>query len=228
MAGGVRPAAGHGPVVQLEMAGKSAAPVLVALLGQHDLVDEPAAEGIGGGQPRHFDAAEPLLQRLEQGHEVPHGEDMVFHEQAQRLQPVDFPVNGMVQQCGPQRREPFLNDVQAIHRGFLFPFLWRAARLCLFLECGAFPPLSFLRFQQENERKKRKTKRRQSAALQMRSHSMGDLVPAGGRWPAAINTIRFGSMYFLATACTSSGVTAATPLRKSSMNVVRPSLFRWM
>ena len=80
----------------------NAAPsVLVAFLGQHDLVDEPAAERISGGQPRDFDAAEPPLQGLEQGHEIPHGEDVVFHEQTQRIQPVDFLVNGMVQQVRP-------------------------------------------------------------------------------------------------------------------------------
>jgi hypothetical protein len=44
---------------------------------------------------------------------------MVFHEQAQRVQPVDFSVNGMVQQCGLERREAFLNLLQSIHRGFL-------------------------------------------------------------------------------------------------------------
>ena len=80
------------------MADEPSLAVLVALLGQYNLVDEPGAAGVGNGQPRHFDAAELPLERFEQGHEVPDGEDMVFHEQVQRLQAVDFPVNGMVQQ----------------------------------------------------------------------------------------------------------------------------------
>jgi hypothetical protein len=86
------------------MTGKSASSVLVALLGQHNLVDEPTAEGISGRQPRDFDTAEAALQGLEQGHEIPHGEDVVFHEQAQRVWPVDFLVNGMGQECSLQTR----------------------------------------------------------------------------------------------------------------------------
>ena len=116
----VRPAAGHRPVVEVEMAGKPTPPVVVTFLGQNDLVDEPTAERINGGQPRDFDAAEPPLQGLEQGHEIPHGEGVVFHEQAQRVQPVDLLVDGMVQQCGLERRETFLNVLKSIHRGLFF------------------------------------------------------------------------------------------------------------
>jgi hypothetical protein len=64
-AGGIRPAAGHRPVVKLEMARKPTPPVVVTLLGQNDLVDEPAGGRVGGGQPRHFDAAQLSLQALE-------------------------------------------------------------------------------------------------------------------------------------------------------------------
>jgi hypothetical protein len=109
------------------MAGKPAPSVLVAFLGHNDFVDEPAAEGIKSGQPRDFDAGEPPLQGLEQGHEIPNGEDVVFHEQAQRVQPVDFLVNGMVQQPGPDRREAFLNLVESIHGDLVLPLRTSAA-----------------------------------------------------------------------------------------------------
>lgn len=99
------------------MTGKSAPTVFVAFLGQHNLVDEPAAQGIGGRQPWEFDAAKPPLQCLEQRHEIPHGEDMVFHEQSQRVQPVDFLVKGMAQKGGPERREAVNDFLESIHDG---------------------------------------------------------------------------------------------------------------
>ena len=80
------------------MAEEAALAVLVALLGQHDLVDEAGGLGVGGGQPRHADAAQAALHRLQQRHEVPHGEDVVFHEQPQRRQAVDLPVEGVAQE----------------------------------------------------------------------------------------------------------------------------------
>ena len=104
--GGVRPAPDHRPAVQAEVAEEAALAVLVALLGQHDLVDEPGGERVGGGQPRDIDAAKTPLQHLQQRHEIPHGEDVVFHEEAQRPQAVDLPVDGVVQEVVLQGREP--------------------------------------------------------------------------------------------------------------------------
>src|SRR4051812_49932290 len=39
-----RPTAAHGPVVQFKMAGKSAPPILIAFLSQHDRINEPRSE----------------------------------------------------------------------------------------------------------------------------------------------------------------------------------------
>ena len=80
------------------MAGEPAPAVVVALLGQHDLVDEPARHGVGRRAPGHVDAAEVALQGLEQRHEVPHGEDVVLHEQAQGPHPANLAVEGMVEE----------------------------------------------------------------------------------------------------------------------------------
>jgi len=65
-------------------------PVVVTLLGHHDLVDETTAEDQVQAA-RGLRRSRAVLQGLEQGHENPHGEDVVFHEQTQRVEPVDFP-----------------------------------------------------------------------------------------------------------------------------------------
>ena len=60
------------------MARKSALAIDVTFLGQNDFIDEPTAEWIDAGQPRNLDATEPPLQGLEQRHEIPHGEHVMF------------------------------------------------------------------------------------------------------------------------------------------------------
>ena len=102
-ASGVGPALFHRAMIKLEMAGDSASAIIVGFLGKHDLVDEAARLLIAGGEPRHFDAAESSLQHFEQRHEIPHSEDVVFHEQSQRIHAINFAVDAMVEQGLPQR-----------------------------------------------------------------------------------------------------------------------------
>ena len=93
MRGRVGPEASHGPHVQVEVAGEPALAVLVALLGQDDLVDEAGGWRGPRRQPGDVVAAEALLQRLEQGHEVPDGEDVMLHEQPEGRRAVELPVD---------------------------------------------------------------------------------------------------------------------------------------
>jgi hypothetical protein len=90
-------------MIKLEMAGESASSIIVGFLGKHDFVDETARQRIGGYHPRHFDAAESSLQHLEQRHEIPHGEDVVFHEKSQHIKAIHFAVDAVMEQSLPQR-----------------------------------------------------------------------------------------------------------------------------
>jgi hypothetical protein len=77
--GGVGARLEHALDIEFEVADEAAAQ-LVALLDEHDVVDEPAAAGRTRRYPRDLDAGEAALQGLEQRHEVPHREDVVLHE----------------------------------------------------------------------------------------------------------------------------------------------------
>jgi hypothetical protein len=99
-------------MVKLEMAGEATMPVFVALLGQHDFVDEPATQRLPRRNPRHHCAAQSPLQLLEEGHEVPDGEDVVLHEQPQGRLTVDVPVDRMFQQGFLERDQALSQDVQ--------------------------------------------------------------------------------------------------------------------
>jgi hypothetical protein len=80
--GGVGAGFEHGGEIEFEMAGVAAAGGDVALLGEDQLVDEAAVCGVAARGPGHRDAGHLALQRLEQRHEVPDGDDVVFHEDA--------------------------------------------------------------------------------------------------------------------------------------------------
>lgn len=80
---GVRSGLTHGAPVQLEVAGRVSRRVEVALLPEHHLIDHPSEPRIPHRTPRKVDAGQPALQGLEQGHEVPDGIDVVFHENTQ-------------------------------------------------------------------------------------------------------------------------------------------------
>ena len=79
---GIRPALAHGAQVELEVANGLAPIREVALLAQHDLVNEAAQAGFPHWQPRGIETRQPALQRFQQGHEIPDRKDMVLHEPA--------------------------------------------------------------------------------------------------------------------------------------------------
>ena len=85
-------------MIKLEMANESASPVFVTLFSKDDFVDKPTSLLIAGGEPRDFNAAESPLQHLEQRHEIPHGEDVVFHEKSQRINAINFAVDAVFEQ----------------------------------------------------------------------------------------------------------------------------------
>ena len=73
----VGPGLSHAFEVELEVTDEATAK-LIALFDEHDVVDQPAAAGRTGRYPREFDARQLALQGLQQGHEVPHREDVVL------------------------------------------------------------------------------------------------------------------------------------------------------
>ena len=56
-------------------------------------------------RPWHAYAGERILQRLEEGHEVPYGEDVRLHEDAEIVYGADAGVEGMIGQAPPERGE---------------------------------------------------------------------------------------------------------------------------
>ena len=80
------------------MADEGAVRINIRLLPDHDVVDQTRRPGVVRREPRHVCARQVLLQPLQERHEIPDGEDMIFHESLQILDGSDLRVNGMVQQ----------------------------------------------------------------------------------------------------------------------------------
>ena len=106
-------------MIKHEMTGESTSPVVVALFSEDDFVDKPTPLLIAGGQPRDFDTTEFPLQHLEQRHEIPHGEDVVFHEKSQRINAINFAVDAVFEQCVLEGRQLLFDLVKLIQGSFL-------------------------------------------------------------------------------------------------------------
>ncbi len=102
-------------MVQVEVAGETFPAIGVTFFAQHDFVNQPGGREIGRRQPGNGDATHSLLQRLEQRHEVPHGEHMLFHEGPQRRRAVEHAIDWMMQQRLPRRLNGHTNLVET-HR----------------------------------------------------------------------------------------------------------------
>src|SRR5258705_8471724 len=76
---------------------------IVALHIKDDLIDESPRLGVGAGYPRHLHAGHTALQRLEQGLEVPHRENMRAHEDAKTR----LIAERLVDRMGYQPPNPF-------------------------------------------------------------------------------------------------------------------------
>jgi hypothetical protein len=83
-------------MIKLKMAGDPPSAIIVGFLGKHDLVDKAACLRISGDYPRHADTAESLLQYFKQRHEIPHSENVVFHEESQHIEVIHLAVDTMV------------------------------------------------------------------------------------------------------------------------------------
>ena len=81
----VRAALPHRLSIHLKVAEIFAGAHFVAFLLQYDLVDEPTAEWFRRRRPRQRNARQARLQRLEQRHEVPDREHVMFHERTEML-----------------------------------------------------------------------------------------------------------------------------------------------
>jgi hypothetical protein len=90
---------------------------------------------LGEGQPRDGDAAELPLQGLEQGHDVPHREDVVRHKCPKGIDPVDLLVDRVARQGCLEWREAFLKSLRSVHRGF--PCVQEAGQNLLLATAGA-------------------------------------------------------------------------------------------
>jgi hypothetical protein len=88
----------HGAEVEIEVADIGAVRIDIRLLADHDVVDQARSPCVVRREPRHFCARQVLLQPLQERHEIPNGEDMIFHESPQILDGSDLRVNGVVQQ----------------------------------------------------------------------------------------------------------------------------------
>ena len=95
----------HGAKVQLEMAGGPALGIEVGLFLEHDVVDEAGRRGMSGGDPGQGHTGEGALEGLRQRHEVPDGEDVVFHEHLDRLGTDQLAMEAMGEQPAAQRVE---------------------------------------------------------------------------------------------------------------------------
>jgi len=86
----------------------------VGFLFQHELVDEMAQCWVAAGHPRDLGRGDLALDILEQGQEVPDCKDVVRHEDAQILQP----VQGIVDRVPVELRLETLQvvEVQLGHR----------------------------------------------------------------------------------------------------------------
>ena len=70
-------------MIKIKVAGESAGAILVGLFSQHDLIHQPATQRRRSRKPRRRHAAQTLLQRLEQRHEIPDRKHVPFHKRAQ-------------------------------------------------------------------------------------------------------------------------------------------------
>ena len=109
--GGARSGALHGFEVELEVACGTAF-VEVGLFTEDDFVEEAAAGREAGGGPGDVGAGERALQALEEAHEVPDGEDMGLHKEAQVLDRADAAVERMRGQTLAEGREAGLDEVE--------------------------------------------------------------------------------------------------------------------
>jgi hypothetical protein len=75
------PTSAHGAELEIEVADVGALRIDISLLADHDVVDQARSSGIvRRREPWHIRTRRVFLQSLQERHEVPDSEDMIFHE----------------------------------------------------------------------------------------------------------------------------------------------------
>ena len=88
----------HGAEIEIEVTDIGAVRIDIGLLADHDIIDQARGPCIVRREPRHSDARHVLLQPLQQRHEIPDREHMIFHEAPEIGGGNDLGIKGMVQQ----------------------------------------------------------------------------------------------------------------------------------
>ena len=78
----------------------------VAFFTKNDLIDEPASLCILCWHPWEIDAGKSALQSLQQGHKIPHGKHVRFHEDVERLKRSDRAIEWMLRESLAQWGDP--------------------------------------------------------------------------------------------------------------------------
>src|SRR5205807_1577728 len=86
----------------------------------HNFIDKPATGAIHWWKPRNLCMAEPLLQALQQRHEVPYRKDVMLHKNVKRIHTINASVDRVFQERFSQRSQPSVNIVKRFHRWRLF------------------------------------------------------------------------------------------------------------
>src|SRR5882762_6336763 len=92
----------HGLQIKLEVADVPVAK-LVALLAEHDLVNEPTGLRIRAWQPWGHDTRKTSLKRFQEGHEIPHSEYVRLEKNPQVLDVSDLTIKWMVHKALARR-----------------------------------------------------------------------------------------------------------------------------
>jgi hypothetical protein len=95
----------HGFEIELEVAGEPSTAVVVALLGENNLVDESAGLAVGRRDPGEAYARQLTLEGLQERHEVPDREDVVLHEDAEARGSLDRRIKRMAKQAIAKRAD---------------------------------------------------------------------------------------------------------------------------
>lgn len=91
--------------------------IRVGFLTQDDFIDQTPARRIIRGSPGNRNTAQPLLQGLQQGHEIPDGEDVILHKRTQCRRAFQSPRQWVGQQRFTQRLNFVTQLVRTSRRG---------------------------------------------------------------------------------------------------------------
>src|SRR4029077_9233757 len=115
----------HGAEVKSEVADIRAVRADIGLFADHDIVDQARGLCIVRRKPRHADARHVLLKPFQEGHKIPNGKNVIFHEAPQIGDGNDLRIKGMIQ----QRRAQAAKMVIVVFRHDLMLRMWGYLRV---------------------------------------------------------------------------------------------------